>query len=111
MSAINATPKSATPAMHALSDTPVVASLSSCAPASAPSASRRAGLALLLTVAAIASLASAIACAATTAPSPAAPTPADLAAGQRTFALCASCHQIGGNAGAAFGPQLTGIVG
>lgn len=111
MSAINATPKSATPAMHALSDTPVVASLSSCAPAPAPSASRRAGLALLLTVAAIASLASAIACAATTAPSPAAPTPADLAAGQRTFALCASCHQIGGNAGAAFGPQLTGIVG
>src|SRR5450830_845955 len=76
MSAINATPKSATPAMHALSDTPVVASLSSCAPASPP-----------------------------------APTPADLAAGQRTFALCASCHQIGGNAGAAFGPQLTGIVG
>jgi cytochrome c len=40
-----------------------------------------------------------------------APSAADLAAGQRTFTLCASCHQIGGKAGAAFGPQLTGIVG
>lgn len=37
---------------------------------------------------------------------------ASIAAGQRIFASrCASCHQIGGNAGAAFGPQLTGIVG
>jgi cytochrome c len=26
------------------------------------------------------------------------------------FARCASCHQIGGTAGAFFGPQLTGIV-
>ncbi|MFL6709843.1 MAG: c-type cytochrome [Massilia sp.] len=42
------------------------------------------------------------------APGQAAP---DLAAGQRSFAVCASCHQIGGTAGAAFGPQLTGIVG
>ncbi|WP_426193986.1 c-type cytochrome [Massilia sp. DWR3-1-1] len=36
---------------------------------------------------------------------------ADIGAGQRVFARCASCHQIGGTAGAAFGPQLTGIVG
>lgn len=36
---------------------------------------------------------------------------ARIAAGQRVFALCSSCHQIGGTAGAAFGPQLTGIVG
>ncbi|MDB5959645.1 MAG: cytochrome c family protein [Massilia sp.] len=36
---------------------------------------------------------------------------ASIAAGQRVFALCASCHQIGGRVGAAFGPQLTGIVG
>ena len=51
--------------------------------------------------------------AASTAPVQASPAQAvpDLAAGQRTFALCASCHQIGGTAGAAFGPQLTGIVG
>jgi cytochrome c len=35
----------------------------------------------------------------------------DIAAGQRIFAQCASCHQIGGSAGAAFGPQLTDIVG
>lgn len=35
----------------------------------------------------------------------------DIAAGQRVFSRCASCHQIGGNAGAFFGPQLTGIVG
>ena len=35
----------------------------------------------------------------------------DIAAGQRSFSVCASCHQIGGTAGAAFGPQLTGIVG
>lgn len=36
---------------------------------------------------------------------------ADIAAGQRVFSRCASCHQIGGNATSAFGPQLTGIVG
>jgi cytochrome c len=36
---------------------------------------------------------------------------ASIAAGKRVFARCASCHQIGGSAGAAFGPQLTGIVG
>lgn len=35
----------------------------------------------------------------------------DPAAGKRIFTRCASCHQIGGSAGAAFGPQLTGIVG
>lgn len=36
---------------------------------------------------------------------------AEIAAGQRVFSRCSSCHQIGGNAGSAFGPQLTGIVG
>lgn len=36
---------------------------------------------------------------------------ADIAAGKRAFAPCSACHQIGGRAGAPFGPQLTGIVG
>jgi cytochrome c len=36
--------------------------------------------------------------------------PPDVAAGQRAFAKCASCHQIGPSARAAFGPQLNGIV-
>ncbi len=35
----------------------------------------------------------------------------DIAAGKRVFSRCASCHQIGGTAGAFFGPQLTVIVG
>ena len=39
------------------------------------------------------------------------PASGDIAAGQRVFSRCASCHQIGGTAGAFFGPQLTGIVG
>lgn len=45
------------------------------------------------------------------APVQAADTPASIAAGQRVFARCSACHQIGGTVGAAFGPQLTGIVG
>ncbi len=121
MSAINTTPKSATTVVHTVSAAPARQDAFPCAPAPAPATSRRAGLVLLLTVTTLASLASALPCAAAattaattalaTTASPAAPTSADLAAGQRTFALCASCHQIGGNAGAAFGPQLTGIVG
>jgi cytochrome c len=36
----------------------------------------------------------------------------DPQAGQRAFRkLCASCHQVGPSAGAAFGPQLNGIFG
>ncbi|WP_426114559.1 c-type cytochrome [Massilia sp. PWRC2] len=35
-----------------------------------------------------------------------------VAAGRRVFvSLCSSCHQIGANAAAGFGPQLTGVVG
>ncbi|NRR31389.1 c-type cytochrome [Oxalobacteraceae bacterium] len=36
---------------------------------------------------------------------------ADAEAGRKAFARCASCHQIGPSARAAFGPQLNGIVG
>lgn len=32
-------------------------------------------------------------------------------AGRRAFAKCASCHQVGPSARAAFGPQLNGIIG
>lgn len=32
-------------------------------------------------------------------------------AGRRGFAKCASCHQVGPSARAAFGPQLNGIIG
>jgi cytochrome c len=35
----------------------------------------------------------------------------DVMAGKRAFAKCASCHQLGPSARAAFGPQLNGIVG
>ena len=31
--------------------------------------------------------------------------------GQRAFAACASCHQIGPSARADFGPQLNGVIG
>ena len=35
----------------------------------------------------------------------------DVEAGRRGFAKCASCHQTGPSARAAFGPQLNGIIG
>ncbi len=35
----------------------------------------------------------------------------DIAAGQKAFAPCASCHQVGPSARGAFGPQLNGILG
>lgn len=35
----------------------------------------------------------------------------DAEAGRRGFAKCASCHQVGPSARAAFGPQLNGIIG
>jgi len=35
----------------------------------------------------------------------------DVVAGKAGFAKCASCHQVGPNARAGFGPQLNGIVG
>jgi len=35
----------------------------------------------------------------------------DVQAGKAAFAKCASCHQVGPSARAAFGPQLNGIVG
>lgn len=36
----------------------------------------------------------------------------DVAAGKRTFkSRCASCHQLGPQAGSGFAPQLNGIVG
>lgn len=36
---------------------------------------------------------------------------ADLDAGKAAFAPCASCHQLGPNAHAGFGPQLNGVLG
>lgn len=35
----------------------------------------------------------------------------DIAAGERAFAPCKACHQIGENAKNAVGPQLNGIIG
>ena len=35
----------------------------------------------------------------------------DAAAGEKAFAVCRACHQIGPNAKAAVGPVLNGIVG
>lgn len=35
----------------------------------------------------------------------------DVQAGRLAFAKCASCHQVGPSARAAFGPQLNGIIG
>jgi len=35
----------------------------------------------------------------------------DIQAGKLAFAKCASCHQVGPSARAAFGPQLNGIIG
>ena len=50
------------------------------------------------------------------APAAAAATPAsdsvgDAAAGEKTFAVCKACHQIGPNAHNAVGPVLSGVVG
>jgi cytochrome c len=35
----------------------------------------------------------------------------DIEAGRRSFAKCASCHQVGPSARGGFAPQLNGIVG
>lgn len=35
----------------------------------------------------------------------------DIAAGEKTFAMCRGCHQIGPNAEIAVGPVLNGVVG
>ena len=35
----------------------------------------------------------------------------DAAAGEKTFAVCKACHQIGPNAKNAVGPELNGVVG
>lgn len=35
----------------------------------------------------------------------------DIDAGRRSFAKCASCHQVGPSARGGFAPQLNGIVG
>ena len=39
------------------------------------------------------------------------PSGTDAAAGQKVFQACASCHQLGPNARAGFGPQLNGLFG
>jgi cytochrome c len=39
------------------------------------------------------------------------PSGTDAAAGARAFQQCASCHQVGVNARAGFGPQLNGLFG
>lgn len=39
------------------------------------------------------------------------PAATDIDVGQRAFAACASCHQIGPSARADFGPQLNGVIG
>ena len=40
-----------------------------------------------------------------------APSGTDAATGERLFKQCASCHQLGVNARAGFGPQLNGLFG
>jgi cytochrome c len=40
-----------------------------------------------------------------------APSGVDAATGERVFKQCASCHQVGANARAGFGPQLNGLFG
>lgn len=40
-----------------------------------------------------------------------APSGTDAATGERVFKQCASCHQVGVNARASFGPQLNGLFG
>ena len=42
---------------------------------------------------------------------PASDTVGDAAAGEKTFAVCKACHQIGPNAHNAVGPVLNGVVG
>jgi cytochrome c len=39
------------------------------------------------------------------------PSGTDAATGARVFKQCASCHQVGVNARAGFGPQLNGLFG
>jgi cytochrome c len=39
------------------------------------------------------------------------PSATDAAAGAHVFKQCASCHQVGANARAGFGPQLNGLFG
>lgn len=39
------------------------------------------------------------------------PSGTDAQAGQKVFQACASCHQVGPNARAGFGPQLNGLFG
>jgi cytochrome c len=39
------------------------------------------------------------------------PSATDAATGARAFKQCASCHQVGVNARAGFGPQLNGLFG
>jgi cytochrome c len=39
------------------------------------------------------------------------PSGTDAATGERVFKQCASCHQVGANAHAGFGPQLNGLFG
>jgi cytochrome c len=39
------------------------------------------------------------------------PSGTDAATGERVFKQCASCHQVGANARAGFGPQLNGLFG
>jgi cytochrome c len=39
------------------------------------------------------------------------PSGTDAAAGAKAFRACASCHQVGPNARAGFGPQLNGLFG
>lgn len=40
-----------------------------------------------------------------------APSGTDAATGEHVFKQCASCHQVGANARAGFGPQLNGVFG
>lgn len=99
-------PAAATAHTHASASAaaPAAAPTPALARASAPAAAVGGAATATATVATAAATAAATAHVATAAAS------ADIAAGQRVFARCASCHQIGGTAGAFFGPQLTGIV-
>jgi cytochrome c len=45
------------------------------------------------------------------APTPAAAGPGDAAAGEKVFAKCRACHQIGEGAHNSVGPELNGLIG
>ncbi|WP_439572724.1 c-type cytochrome [Phreatobacter sp.] len=66
---------------------------------------------IAIAAALLATLATAPAFSQTPAPAPAAPAAGDAAAGERIYAQCRACHQVGPTARNTVGPQLNGLFG